>query len=130
MNQTASSNYACFLKSMGIGDLCIMIASVHAVSKSAGKPVVVLAQRSTAATSILKYDPYIKEIIELDKKGFFNILKKIKPYKFDQSYIYSDSIRLYLIAKMAGIKNIFHYKFFSKKEKISLKLQKNTQKKY
>ena len=115
MNQTASSNFAFWIKSMGIGDLCIMIANVHAVSKSAGKPVVVLAQRSTAATSILRHDPYIKKVIELDKKGFFNILKKIKPYKFDQSYIYSDSIRLYLISKMAGVKQIFHYKFFSKK---------------
>ena len=124
MNQTSSSNCACWIKSMGIGDLCILIANIHAISKSTGKPVVVLAQRSTAATSILSRDPFIKEVVELDKKGFFNILKKIKPYKFDQSYIYSDSIRLYLIAKMAGIKNIFHYKFFSKKRKNFFKTAK------
>jgi ADP-heptose:LPS heptosyltransferase len=112
MNQTVNI----ILKSAGIGDLCILIAYIHAISKSVGKPVVVLAQKSTRASSILKNDPYVKEVIELDKKGFFNITKKIKPYKFDQSYIFSDSIRLYLIAKISA-KEIFHYKFFSKKGK-------------
>ena len=59
-------------------------------------------------------------MIELDEKeikGFFGIIKKIKPKQFDQSYIYSDSIRLYLISKLSGIKENFHYKFFSKKGK-------------
>jgi len=60
----------------------------------------------------------------MDKKGFFNIIKKIKPYKFNQSYIYSDSIRLYLISKLSGIKQIFHYKFFSKKGKNFFKTAK------
>ena len=113
MNQTANV----IIKASGIGDLCILIANIHAISKSIGKPVVVLAQKSTRASSILKNDPHIKEVIELDKKGFFNIIKKIKPYKFGQSYIFSDSMRLYLILKTSGIKEIFHYKFFSKKGK-------------
>jgi len=113
MNQTA----LVIIKSMGIGDLCILIANIHAISKSTGKPVVVLAQKNTRADSILKNDPHVKEVIELNKKGFFNIIKKIKPYKFSQSYIYSDSLRLYMISKLSGIKQIFHYKFFSKKGK-------------
>ena len=113
MNQTVNVIF----KSSGIGDLCILIANIHAISKSIGKPVVVLAQKSTRASSILKNDPYVKEVIELDKKGFFNIIKKIKSYKFDQSYIFSDSVRLYLIVKTSGVKEIFHYKFFSKKGK-------------
>ena len=113
MNQTVNV----ILKSPGIGDLCILIANIHAISKSIGKSVVVLAQKSTHASSILKNDPHVKEVIELDKKGFFNIIKKNKSYKFNQSYIFSDSIRLYLIAKISGIKEIFHYKFFSKKGK-------------
>ena len=113
MNQTVNVIF----KSSGIGDLCILIANIHAISKSIGKPVVVLAQKSTRASSILKNDPHVKEVIELDKKGFLNIIKKIKPYKFDQSYIFSDSMRLYLILKTSGVKEIFHYKFFSKKGK-------------
>ena len=44
--------------------------------------MVVLAQKNTHAAAILKYDPHIEEVIDLDKKGFFNIIKKIKPKKF------------------------------------------------
>ena len=113
MNQTVNVT----VKAAGIGDLCILIANIHAISRSVGNPVIVLAQKSTRASSIFKNDPHVKEVIELDKKGFFNIIKKIKPYKFDKSYIFSDSIRLYLIAKTSGVKEIFHYNFFSKKGK-------------
>jgi len=108
------------IKSMGIGDLCILISSIHAISKKITKPVTVLAQKNTRAHEILKYDPHVDEVLELDEKeikSFFGIIKKIKPKNFDQSYIYSDSMRLYLIAKISGIKEIFHYKFFSKKGK-------------
>ena len=113
MNQTA----LVIIKSMGIGDLCILTANIHAISTSIGKPLVVLAQKSSRASSIFKHDPCVKEVIELDKTGFFNIIKKIKPYKFSQCYVYSDSIRMYLISKLSNIKQIFHYKFFSKKGK-------------
>jgi len=113
------------IKSMGIGDLVILIANIHAISKSIGEPVSVLAQKSTHAAEILKHDPFVKKIIDLDKKGFFNIVKKIKSSNFHQSFIYSDSIRLYLIAKLSGIKNNFHYKFFSKKRKNFFKTAKD-----
>ncbi len=115
------------IKSMGIGDLCILISNIHAISKKIGKKVTVLAQKSTRAHDILKNDPHIEEIIELDEneiKGFFNIIKIIKPKKFDQVYIYSDSIRFYLILKLSGIKENFHYKFFLKKGKNFFKTAK------
>ena len=108
------------IKSMGIGDLVILIGNIHAISKKINKPVTVLAQKNTHANAILKNDPHVEEVIILDKeeiKGFFNIIKKIKPKQFDQTYIFGDSIRLYLISKLSGIKNNFHYKFFSKKGK-------------
>ena len=115
------------IKSMGIGDLCILISNIHAISKKIAKPVTVLAQKNTRAYAILKHDPHIEEVIELDEKeikSFFSIIKKIKPKRFDQSYIYSDSIRLYLISKLSGIKQNFHYKFFSKKGKNFFKTAK------
>ena len=105
------------IKSMGIGDLVILIANIHAISRSINKPVVVMAQKNTHASEILKHDPHIKEVIDLDKKGILRIIKKIKPKNFEQSYIYSDSLRLYLISKFSGIKNNFQYKLFSKKRK-------------
>ena len=115
------------IKSMGIGDLCILISNIHAISKKIAKPVTVLAQKNTRAHAILKHDPHIEEVIELDEKeikNFFSIIKKIRPKQFDQSYIYSDSIRLYLISKLSGIKENFHYKFFSKRGKNFFKTAK------
>ena len=115
------------IKSMGIGDLSILISSIHAISKKIARPVTVLAQKNTRAHTILKHDPHIEEVIELDEKeikSFFSIIRKIKPKRFDQSYIYSDSIRLYLISKLSGIKENFHYKFFSKKGKNFFKTAK------
>ena len=115
------------IKSMGIGDLSILISNIHAISKKIAKPVTVLVQENTRAKAILKHDPHIEEVIELDKKeikSFFFIINKIKPKKFDQSYIFSDSIRFYLISKLSGIKENFQYKFFSKKGKNFFKTAK------
>ena len=81
------------IKSMGIGDLVILIANIHAISKSVNKPVVVMAQKNTHASEILKYDPHIEEVIDLDRSGILRIVKKIKHKNFDQSYIYSDRLR-------------------------------------
>ena len=115
------------IKSMGIGDLLILISNIHAISKKIDKPVTVLAQKNTRADSILKYDPHVEEVIELDEKkikSFVGIIKIIKPKNFDQSYIFSDSIRFYLIAKFSGIKKISSYSFFSKKGKNFFKTAK------
>ena len=112
------------LKNRGIGDICILASSVHEVSRKIGKPVAILAQKNTRAKAIFSHDPHVSEVIELDEKGFFNIIKKIKPKKFDRSYIYSDSIRLFLITKLSGIKENYHYKFFSKKGKNFFKTAK------
>ena len=113
MNQTA----LIIIKSMGIGDLVILTSNIHAISKFLNKKIVVLAQKNTRASEVLKYDPHVAEVIDLPKKGIFNIIKKIKSKNFDQYYIFSDSLRLYLISKLTGIKENFQYRLFSKKGK-------------
>ena len=116
-----------FVRSIGIGDLIILLANIHAISRKINNKVTVVAQKNTHANFILQNDPHIEEVIILDKKeikGFFNIIKKIKPKQFDQSYIFSDSVRFYLISKLSGIKENFHYKFFSKKGKNFFKTAK------
>ena len=105
------------IKSPGLGDLQILLSNIHHISKKNGRPLTVLAQKTTGAKSVFKHDPHVDEVIDLGKKDFFNIINKIKSGKFDVCYIYSDSIRLYLIAKFSGIKKIYHYPFFSKKGK-------------
>ena len=112
------------IKSRGIGDICVLASNVHALSQKIGKPVTVLAQKNTHANSIFEHDKHVSEVIELEERGFFNIIRKIKKYNFDQAYIYSDSIRLYLISKLSGINQIFHYRFFSKKGKNFFKTAK------
>ena len=71
------------IKSMGIGDLSIHISSIHAISKKIAKPVTVLAQKNTRAHAILKHDPHIEEVIELDKKDVEQIIKMYKQHKRD-----------------------------------------------
>ena len=105
------------IKSMGIGDLQILKTNIDNVSKENGGPVSVLAQKNTRAETVLKHDPHVSEVLNLEKRDFFNIIIKIKSRKFNQCYIYSDSIRLYLITKLTGISKIYHYPFFSKKGK-------------
>ena len=105
------------IKSPGIGDLQILLGNIHSLSKEIDKPISILAQKNTRAKAVFKHDPHVDEVINLGKKDFFNMINKIKSRKFSQSYIYSDSIRLYLICKLAGISKIYHYPFFSKKGK-------------
>ena len=106
------------IKSPGIGDLQILLSNIHHISKEIGKPVSILVQKKTRAKAVFIHDKqHVEEVIDLGRKDFFNIINKLKSRKFDQCYIYSDSIRLYLIAKLSNIKKIYHYPFFSKKGK-------------
>ena len=56
------------IKSMGIGDLSILISSIHAISKKIDKPVTVLAQKNTRAFAILKHDPHIEDSNRIRRK--------------------------------------------------------------
>ena len=105
------------IKPPGLGDANILLSNIHHISQGINKPLTILAQKTTGVRAIFKHDPHVNDVIDLEKRDFFNIINKIKSRKFDQCYIYSDSIRLYLIAKFSGIKKIYHYPFFSKKGK-------------
>ena len=119
MNREKNNSCVALIKQPGIGDLQILLSNIHHISKKIGKPLIIVAQKTTGAKTVFKHDPHVDEVIDLGKKDFFSLINKIKSRKFDQCYIYSDSIRLYLIALFSGIphKKIYHYPFFSKKGK-------------
>jgi hypothetical protein len=119
MNREKNNACLAIIKQPGLGDAQILLSNLHHISKEIGKPLTLVTQKTTGAKAIFKHDPHVDEVIDLGKRDFFNIINKIKSKKFDQCYIYSDSIRLYLIALFSGIshKKIYHYPFFSKRGK-------------
>ncbi len=114
---------------IGMGDMIIYLPYIHAISKSFNKPVSVLAKDNSRASELLAEDSHIDEIILLDRnkdksgthdgfKGFFNLVEKIKSKKFDKVFIFSSSLRYFLVSKLAKIKNISQYPLFKKKDNI------------
>lgn len=112
---------------MGIGDMVIFLPYIEAISKKFKVPVNLLVKENSKATEFLKENKNIDEIIYLDRGnqnkkgkhdgvlGSLKLIKDIKKYKFDKIFIFNSSIRFRLIAKLSGIKDIYQYPLFSKK---------------
>jgi len=114
---------------IGMGDMIIYLPYIHAISKKYKVSVSLLVKNNSRASDLLFNDKNIDEIISLDRAknyngshdgitGFFNLAKVIKLKKFDKVFIFSSSLRYFLIAKIAGIKNISQYPLFRKKDNI------------
>ncbi len=134
---------------MGIGDMVIFLPFIQAISDKYNSPVTLLVKESTKVETFTKNLKYIKKIIYLrrDSKndlhsglsGFFSLKNEIKENSFDKVFIFNSSLRYRLICKIAGIKSIYQYPLFKKKEqhiikaaqkllkKINLKAESNPQ---
>ena len=109
---------------MGMGDMIIFLSYIHAIAQKENLPVSILVKESSQAIDILSQDKHIDKIIILDRKkkigkhngilGFFSIVKELKKENYEKVYIFNSSIRYALLAKFAGIKNIFQYPLFKK----------------
>ena len=53
--------------------------------------------------------------------NFFNLKNEIKKNSFDKVFIFNSSLRYRLICKIAGIKDIYQYPLFEKKEQHIIK---------
>ena len=112
---------------MGIGDMVIYLPFIDAISKKFNTPVSILAKQSSKADQFLEDNKNIKKIIILEQgnnlkgarhqgfSGFIKLAKELREHNFDKIFIFNSSIRFYLVAKFAGIKNIHQYPLFAKK---------------
>ena len=114
---------------IGMGDMIIYLPYIQAISKKYKSPVSLLVKKNSRADELLSQDKHISEILFLDRKndnsgahdglnGFFKLAKYIKSKKFDKVFIYNSSLRYFLLTKIAGIKNIYQYPLFRKKDNI------------
>ncbi len=116
---------------MGIGDMVIFLPFIEAISKKFKSPVSLLVKDSSKANEYLQNTKYIDQIIPLLRNnknlehdgiiGFFKLANKLRTYKFDYIFIFNSSARFNLIAKIAGIKNIYQYPVFNKKNQHIIK---------
>ena len=109
---------AILLSYKGLGSNLLHLAYCHEIAKKVG-PVTIITLCKNLEQAISK-DPLIKEVIYLEKyhKKFidiFNLSKFLNKYSFDNIYIFYPSLRFLISCKVAGIKNIYCYPIFNKR---------------
>ena len=112
---------------MGIGDMIIYLPFIEAISKKFNTPISILVKQSSKTEQFLKDNKNIEKIIILEQgnnfkeakhqgfSGFIKLVKELRKLNFDKIFIFNSSLRFYLIAKFAGIKNVYQYSLFTKK---------------
>jgi len=111
---------------MGIGDTVIFLPFIKAISKKFNSPISLLVKENSKANEFLNQTNYIDEIIQLKRSnknkdihdGFFGFLRlssDIKKYNFEKVFIFNSSLRFNLVSRLAGIKDIYQYPLFEKK---------------
>ena len=109
---------------MGIGDMVMFLPFIEAISKKFKTPVTILVKKNTKVEMYFTNKKIIDEIIYLEREdnekhsgviGFFKLISELKLKKFDKVFIFNSSLRYFLISKLSGIKEVFHYPLFKKK---------------
>tara|TARA_B100000787_G_scaffold159566_1_gene137818 strand:+ start:35 stop:1000 length:966 start_codon:yes stop_codon:yes gene_type:complete len=112
---------------MGVGDMVIYLPFIEAISKKFNTPVSILVKESSKAEQFLKDSNIINKIIILERgnklksgkhiglAGSYNLARSLKQYGFDKVFIFNSSFRFNLIARIAGIKDIYQYPLLQKK---------------
>ena len=107
-----------YLSYIGLGANLLHLSYCHQIAKKHG-PVTIITLCKNLKEALVD-DPLIEKVYYLDKyqKKFIDILKLskiLKEFNFQNFLIFYPSLRIYLAAKIAGIKSIWSYKFFKKK---------------
>ena len=110
----------------GIGDMVIFLPFIEAISKKFATPVSILVKENSKAEYLLTNNKSIDKIIILERdndkngrhdgiSGSIKLISDLKKYNFDKVFIFNSSLRFNLISKLAGIKDIYQYPLFEKK---------------
>lgn len=109
---------AILLSYKGLGSNLLHLSYCHEIAKKFG-PVSIITLCKNLEHALLE-DPLVKEVIYLDKYNkkitdILNLSFFLKKFDFDSIYIFYPSLRYFISSKIAGIKNIYYYPFFKKK---------------
>jgi len=102
----------------GLGANLLHLTYCHEIAKKRG-PITIITLCSNLEQALLK-DPLIKEIIYLDRyhkklSDIFNLSKFLKKLNLDTIFIFYPSFRYLFSSKIEGIKKIYCYQIFKKK---------------
>ena len=124
---------------MGIGDTVIFLPFIKAIANNYDTAVSILVNKTSKAEEFLYQTQYIDQIITLERNnkngrhdgfiGSINLIKELKKYKFDIVFIFNSSLRYKVISKLSGIKKIYQYPLFKKKNQNLISAAKNLIKK-
>ena len=123
----------------GMGDLIWHLPYIHVIAKKTKeKKVILFSKKTTNAKELLKSDPLIEKIIDLDDTrgilnntvSFFKILNSLKKNKIKNIWIFHESIKYALASLLARVSSRFGYgygiqRIFLSKKKIMPEESKN-----
>ncbi len=107
-----------YLSYVGLGANLLHLSYCHQIAKKHGPVTIITLCKNLEET--LVDDPLIKKVYYLDKyqKKFQDILKLgkvLKEFEFDNLLIFYPSLRIYIAAKIAGVKKVKVYNILKKK---------------
>ena len=107
-----------YLSYVGLGANLLHLSYCHQIAKKNGPVTIITLCKNLEAA--LADDPLIEKVFfinEYHKKliDIFKLCNVLKKFDFKNLLIFYPSVRLYLSAKLAGIKNVWIYNFFKKK---------------
>lgn len=111
---------------LGIGDTVMFLPYIKVISEKFNTPISLLVKKSSKADQFLKHTNYIDKIIILERDsskadrhdgiiGSFRLAQELKKYKFDKVFIFNSSLRYNIVSRLSGIKEIYQYPLFKKK---------------